>query len=199
MSEQKEHIAILIDAMKIEQGEKRETGVRLYQSLTCTGSLGPSEIVFLAPKGIKYSDDHPSLENLRKAFRSFSGVERPCTAIVWFRSHFDDRAAHLPDGGLSFSELSESMSSLGCDRMDIILEGPGSDRAAEDLLKKGWRVLYSKRADGGMKTADPFDAPSVFKGDRIDNSLIFAERKRLEREGFLLQWSGEGPRGEDKT
>lgn len=189
MVEQNGHIAILIDVMRDEQGIRREPGVRLYQSLTCNGSLGPSEILFLAFKGVKYSDDEPTLTNVRDAFLHFTKdmrIDNHC--IIWIRSNFDQDGVYLLDGMMSSKELSGIIDGLDCITTDIILDGPGSDQVAKALGMMGKRVLYSERSDGANKIMDPLDVPSIFQGDRISLDLVFAERQRLEREGYHLHW-----------
>ncbi len=190
MVEQNGHIAILIDVMRDEQGKEREPGVRLYQSLTCNGSLGPSEIVFLATAGVKYSDDEPTMANVRDVFLNFPKdlrLDNHC--IIWIHSNFDPDGVDLLDGSMSLRELSEMIGRLDCISTNIILDGPGSDQVARALETGGVRVLYSERSDGSRKISDPFDVPSVFQGDRISPDLVFAERQRLEREGYHLHWA----------
>jgi len=190
------HIAILICVPFSDDHKKEcEPGVKLFEGLTCNGSLGPSEIVFLTSGPVKYADDNPTVENVKMYFSSFArrtNAKSHCS--LWLHSVFDEKMMILKDGRIPLSEISDMIGSLACCQTHIILHGPGSEKAVKALGGEGRVLIYSEKGDGSEKRWDPFDFPSIFRGDRIYYDLFQAERERLEKNGFNLIWLAEGPK-----
>jgi hypothetical protein len=194
MNENEGYLVVMIYVTVDGKEKETDPGERLYQGLTCNGSIGPSEIAFLAPSGIKYSDDEPTLENVKRTFSMFSERSRnKPKCLVWVHSSFTAAKVELQDGPMDIASISDLIDSLMCCSVRIVLDGPGSDLAAETMKRYGRVMIFSKRIDGAEKTSDPFDVPSIFRGDRIDHELVYAERQRLEREGYVLIWLEGGP------
>lgn len=182
--------ALLISFHRMERTAiSSRDAVLLYETLTCNGSIGPSDIILLATSGTPYSDREPSIKNIEEACRTLGHRtvdSKDC--IVLLDGSFDDYCMDLPERAMDLDLLSALIESLGCGSVQLFLHGPGSDRVSERFQAPGRVLVHSRRIDREEKVEDPFRVVSLFDGDDVLLSNVQKERQRLKRLGFELVW-----------
>lgn len=190
MTNHNKKAALLISFHRMERSAlSSRDAVLFYETLTCNGSIGPSDIILLARRGTPYSDREPTMKNIEEAFRTLGhrAVDRK-DCIVLLDGSFDDYGLDLPEQAMDLDLISALIESLGCASVQLFLHGPGSDRVSERLQAPGRVLVHSTRIDRDEKVEDPFRVVSLFKGDDVLLSNVQKERERLKRLGFELVW-----------
>jgi hypothetical protein len=190
MAKERTKTALLItwNSRDMPSNSSREALV-LYESLTCDGSVGPSDIILLSRRGAPYSDREPTQANVEKAFMALAsrpGGQKHC--MVLLDGVFDEYSMGLSGGPMDLDLISALVESLDCGSTQLFLHGPGSDKAAAKLRAPGRTLAYSTRFDGDDKLEDPFKVACLFKGDEVHLTYIEKERARLLELGFELVW-----------
>ncbi len=190
MTKHNKKAALLISYNRVERSAlTSRDSVLFYESLTCNGTIGPSDIIFLARRGTPYSDLEPNIMNIEEAFRTLGHRtvdSKDCTVLL--DGSFDDYGMDLPERAMDLDLLSALIESLGCGSVQLFLHGPGSDRVSERLQAPGRVLVHSTRIDREEKVEDPFRVVSLFDGDDVLLSNVQKERERLKRLGFDLVW-----------
>jgi len=186
-----DQIALLLS---FPQGKDRERSIsiasRLYEVLTCNGSLGPSDIQMLAPRGVLFSEMEPTIGNLKKAIAEFASKDMGrCRCLVYLDGDFDGGSLKLSGSGLDLGSLSDLLSGLPCQTMNVFLHGRGSELASGSLEGPGRTIVFTARSDGLKKDEDPFDITRLFVGEHITGDNIEAEKRRLKASGYVLEWT----------
>jgi hypothetical protein len=190
MTESMKKVALLISYHKGDRNHSASRdAVILYESLTCDGSIGPSDIIMLAKEDIPYSDGEPTLNNIRRAFVTLGHrASKVMQCLVLLDGNFDMYGMDVMDQVMDLDEISAFIESLSCTSVQVFLSGPRSDQASERLQAPGRVLVYSSRMDGEEKLDDPFHVSGLFQGDEVLLSRVRAERIRLASQGHDLNW-----------